>query len=322
MRIKRYLYIFSLFFLCWCTNSSAWEPAKDINLIVPYKQGSGIDTCARMISSFSERFFKHKLLIKNSARGKVGWDEIIKAAPDGYTIGFISLPSFSTYILNSHMDMTDIEPICNHVTEPSIVIVNADSPYNTIKDLVDDAKVRGNILAAINGFMASNHIAAQLLANSGGFDYIAVDCGGTSDQLLALLNDEVQFSCVKLPDITPLLKKEQPEVRILATFSTVRLNACPEVPTLSECGYYNKWYGSSRGLVAPKGTPKEVIDYYVKTFREMLTDPEVIAAHNNSNLTMDFKDNLNFDKTLSESFIFSKDIIPEIYKGKKLDYQN
>jgi tripartite-type tricarboxylate transporter receptor subunit TctC len=320
MRIKSLLSIFCAVCFCYVTSSHAWEPTKDIDVIVAYKQGSGTDTGARLLSSYADRYFKHKLIVKNldGADGISGWDSLIKAKPDGYTIGFINLPTFATLALSSPIKMSDVVPICNHLTESSIVVVRADSPYKTIKDLVDDAKVKGNLLASTNGFMASNHTAAQLLAHSGGFDYIAVDCGGTSDQLLSLLNDEVQFTCVKIPDVAPLLKKEKPEVRILATFSEERLKDYPEVPTLTEFGYYDKWYGSSRGIVAPKGTPDDVIQYYVKTFGAMMADPEVIEAHRKANLALDYKDNLNFEATMTASIFFCNDIIPMIYKEEDL----
>lgn len=320
MRIKSLVSLLCAVCFCFVTSSYAWEPNKDIDIIVAYKKGSGTDTGARLLSSYAERYFKHKLIVKNldGGDGSIGWESLIKAKPDGYTIGFINLPTFATLVLKSPIRMSDVIPICNHVTESSIVVVREDSPYKTIKDLVDDAKVKRNLLASTNGFMASNHTAAQLLAHSGGFDYIAVDCGGTADQLLALLNDEVQFTCVKIPDVAPLMNKAKPEVRILATFSEERLKDYPDVPTLSEYGYYDRWYGSSRGIVAPKGTPDEVIQYYVKTFGELMADPEVIEAHRKANLALDYKDNLNLEATMTASIFFCNDIIPMIYKKEEL----
>lgn len=320
MRFKYLLSLLCMIGVSCITNAQAWEPTKDIEVIVAYKPGSGTDTGARLLSSFAERFFKHKLVVKNvnGEDGTTRWNTLIKAKPDGYTIGFINLPTFATQTLNSSIEMTDVVPICNHVTETSIVVVRADSPYKTIRDLVEDAKSKGNLLASTNGFMASNHTAAQLLAHSGGFDYIAVDCGGTSDQLKALLNDEVQFTCVKVPDVVPLLQKTNPEIRILASFSEKRLKDYPEVPTLAEYGYYDKWYGSSRGIVAPKGIPDEVLQYYVKTFHAMMDDFEVAMAHRNANLALDYKDNLNLEATMLASVFFCKDIIPMIYKEEDL----
>lgn len=323
MRLKLFLsFVFSLLF-CFTSTVCAWEPTKDITLVVAYKKGSGTDIGARLISSYAERYFGQKMIVRNidGEDGLVGWKELINANPDGYTIGFINLPTFASLSLkhNSPIKMEDVVPICNHLTESTIVIVRADSPYQTIKDLVDDAKLRGDLIASTNGFMASNHTAAQLLSHTAGFNYVAVDCGGTSDQILALLNDEVQFSCVKIPDIAPLLAKAKPEIRILASFSEQRLRDYPEIPTLAEYGYYDKWYGSSRGIVAPKGTPDEIIEYYEKKFEAMLSDPEVVVAHKKANLSLDFKDNLNFEATMTASKFFCRDIIPMLYKNVDVD---
>ena len=323
MRLKLFLSFVFSFLFCFISTVNAWEPVKDITLVVAYKNGTGTDIGARLISSYAQRFFGHKMIVKNidGADGILGWKELINANPDGYTIGFINLPTFASLTLkhNSPIKMQDVVPICNQLTESTIVIVRADSPYQNIKDLVDDAKVRGDLVASTNGFMASNHTAAQLLSHSAGFNYVAVDCGGTSDQILALLNDEVQFSCVKVPDITPLLAKKNPEIRILASFSEKRLRDFPDVPTLAEYGYYDKWYGSSRGIVAPKGTPDEIIEYYEKKFEAMLSDPEVVAAHRKANLSLDFKDNLNFEATMTASEFFCRDIIPMLYKNEEVD---
>lgn len=299
-------------------NANAWEPSGDVTVIVAYKAGSGTDTGARLLASEAEKNIGKTLVINNlpGADGKIGWTELIKAKPDGQTIGFINLPTFTTLAVqpNASFGVNDIIPVCNHLTETGVVVVKADSPYKTLKDLIDDAKAKGNLRASTNGVKASNHTAAQLLAKSADFKYKAIPYGGTADQLLALRQNEVQFSCAKVADIAPLIKGDKAELRVLAVFSPERLATLPDVPTLKELGYYDKWYGSARGIVVPKGTPAELVDFYVNAFKKTMTDPANIEAHKTAGLELDFKDNVQMATLIKEQEEFCRDVVSKLYE--------
>lgn len=297
---------------------AAWTPQGDVTVIVAYKAGSGTDTGARLLASQAEKNIGKNLIIQNlpGADGKIGWMQLVNAKPDGQTIGFINLPTFTTLASqdDSPFKVSDIVPIANHLSETGVVAVKADSPFKTLKDLVEAAKQKPTYKASTNGVEASNHTAAQLLAKSGGFQYKAVPYGGTADQLLALRQGEVDFTCAKVADVMPLIKGDKPELRILGVFSEERLPELPDVPTLKENGLYDKWYGSARGLVAPKGTPPEVIDFYVEAFKKTLQDPENIAAHQKAGQTIDFKDNKQYAEMLADQEKFARDVIKDLYK--------
>lgn len=297
---------------------AAWSPKGDVNVIVAYKAGSGTDTGARLLASQAEKNIGKTLVIQNlpGADGKIGWTQLVNAKPDGQTIGFINLPTFTT--LASQPDSTftiaDVVPIANHLSETGVVAVKADSPWKTIQDLVNAAKQKPTYRASTNGVEASNHTAAQLLAKSGGFDYKAIPYGGTADQLLALRQGEVDFTCAKVADVMPLIKGEKPELRILGVFSEERLPELPDVPTLKENGLYDKWYGSARGIVAPKGTPQEIIDFYVEAFKKTMQDPANIAAHQKAGQTIDFKDNKQYADLIADQDKFAREVITQLYK--------
>ena len=295
----------------------AWEPTGDVNVIVAYKAGSGTDTGARVLASEAEKNIGKTLIINNlpGADGKIGWTQLVNAKPDGQTIGFINLPTFTSLTTEPEAAFTvaDIVPIANHLTETGVVVVPASSPWKTIQDLVNAAKEKPDYRASTNGVKASNHIAAQLLAKSGGFDYKAIPYGGTADQLLALRQGEVDFSCAKVADVLPLVGGEKPELRVLGVFAEERVPEFPNVPTLKESGLYDKWYGSARGLVAPKGTPQEVIDFYVDAFRKTMEDPANIEAHKKAGLNMDFMDNQKYAKLIQEQEAFAKEVAKDLY---------
>ncbi len=297
---------------------NAWEPTGDVKVIVAYKAGSGTDTGARVLASMAEKYIGKTLIINNmpGADGKIGWTALVKAKPDGQTIGFINLPTFTTLTAmpNAPFKASDVIPVCNHLTETGVVAVKADSEYKTLKDLVEAAKKNPNLRASTNGVKASNHTAAQLLAKSADFKYKAIPYGGTADQLLALRQNEVDFTCAKVADVAQLIKGDNPELRVLGVFSESRLESMPDVPTLGECGYYNKWYGSARGIVVPANTPKEVVDYYVDAFKKTVEDPAVVEAHKKAGLELDYMDNVAFGELISEQEAFCKDVVTNLYK--------
>lgn len=297
---------------------AAWSPSGDVKVIVAYKAGSGTDTGARVLASEAEKNIGKTLVITNlpGADGKIGWTELVNAKPDGQTIGFINLPTFTSLATSpdSTFSVADIVPIVNHLSETGVVAVKSDSPWKTLQDLVAACKEKSTYRASTNGVEASNHIAAQLLAQSGGFDYKAIPYGGTADQLLALRQGEVDFTCAKVADVMPLIKGDKPELRILGVFSEERVPELADVPTLKENGLYDKWYGSARGLVAPKGTPPEIIDFYMEAFRKTMEDPENIAAHQKAGLNMNFLDNQQYAKLIQEQEDFAKNVANKLFK--------
>ena len=296
----------------------AWTPSSDVNVIVAYKAGSGTDTGARLLAQQAEKYVGKTLIINNlpGADGKIGWTELVNSKPNGQTIGFINLPTFTTLATQPNATFTTAKviPIANHLIETGVVVVRADSPYKTLKDLVKAAKAKKNLRASTNGVKASNHTAAQLLATSAGFKYKAIPYGGTADQLLALRQGEVHFTCAKVADLAKLVKGDKPELRILGVFDKARLADFPDVPTLGELGYYPNWYGSARALVAPAGTPKDVIAFYVDAFKKTMNDPECVAAHKKAGLSMNFMDDKELGALIKQQEVFCRDEIAKLYK--------
>lgn len=316
--MRKFFVLFALSLLAWpLAAQAAWSPSGDVNVIVAYKAGSGTDNGARVLAAHAEKNIGKTLVINNlpGADGKIGWTQLVNAKPDGQTIGFINLPTFTTLAIQEGSPFTvdDIVPIANHLSETGVVVVKADSPWKTLPDLVKAAKENPNLKASTNGVEASNHTAAQLLAKSGGFDYKAIPYGGTADQLLALRQGEVDFSCAKVADIAPLIKGDKPELRVLGVFSEERLDELPDVPTLKENGLYDKWYGSARGIVAPKGTPPEIIDFYVEAFKKTMEDPANVEAHKKAGLSLDFKDNKAYGELIKQQDQFSREVDSKYY---------
>ena len=169
------------------TSDENWAPKENVTMIVSYKAGSGTDNTARVLAAYAEKYIGKPVIIENleGGSGSIGWTALSQAAPDGYTLGFINLPNFNATISEGLATYTvdSFAPICNHVTETSVVLVKADSQFNTLEDLVKFAKDNpGKLKASTNGNRASNHIGAQAFANSAGFKYIAPYTGSAIGQ--------------------------------------------------------------------------------------------------------------------------------------------
>ncbi len=275
--------------------SADWSPEGPVTMIVSYKAGSGTDNTARVLAKYAEKYVGQTIVIENveGGSGSIGWSQLADADADGETIGFINLPNFSSSIVNEMGTYTveSFAPICNHVTETSIVIVRADDDrFPDLEALVEYGKAnegtKTELLASTNGPQASNHIGAQAFANSAGFMYTDIPQGGTADQLLSLRGAEADFSVVKLADIAG----QEAEYRILAVFAEERLPELPDVPTLGELGYYEGWLGSSRCIVAPAGVSEDVVKFYEEAFKQAMEDEEYIEAAEQAGMATDYKD--------------------------------
>ncbi len=287
------LVLVMMFALCGVANAD-WAPDGPVTVVVAYKAGSGTDNTARVLAKYAEKYVGQTLVIENveGGSGSIGWSQLADADPDGMTIGFINLPNFSSSIVNEMGTYTveSFAPICNHVTETSIVIVRADDErFPDLESLVAYGKenegTKNELLASTNGPQASNHIGAQAFANSAGFMYTDIPQGGTADQLLSLRGAEADFAVVKLADIAG----QEAEYSILGVFAEERLPELPDVPTLGELGYYEGWLGSSRCLVAPAGVSEDVVKFYEEVFKQAMEDEEYLKMAEEAGMATDYK---------------------------------
>ena len=271
--------------LCACGAESGkaadgtFAPNGPVTMIVAYKAGNGTDITARILAKHAEKYIGQTIIIDNQdgGSGSKGWSKLASAKPDGMTIGFVNLPNFNSSIVKGLGTYTidSFAPICNHVTETSLIVVRADDDrFPDLNALVEYGKAHdGELIASTNGAQASNHIGAQAFANSAGFTYKAVPKGNTNEELSSLLGKEADFCVAKAPDISSMADS----VKVLAVFGSTRLAEMPDIPTLAELGYYKDWLGSSRCIAAPAGVSAEVIAFYEAAFKQAMEDPEYLA---------------------------------------------
>jgi tripartite-type tricarboxylate transporter receptor subunit TctC len=291
-------------------------PNKPIEVIVAYKAGGGTDRGARVLSSEAEKMLDQPLVIINKpgADGELGFTELANAEPDGYTIGFINLPTFVSLTLNRETgyEVAGVEPILNYVYDPGVLVVQGDSEWQTLEDFVDYAKANPEkITISNNGTGASNHIGAAHLEYEAGIKVTHVPFGGSSDMLAALRGGHVNATVAKLSEVAQL--HESGDLRILASFTDAPLENFSDVPTLEDKGY-KIYFGSARAIVAPAGTPKEIITKLHDMLKEVIDTPEHMEAAANVDLSIQYMSPDELKDFMVKTEEYLKDV------STKLDY--
>ncbi len=294
----------------------AWAPEREVRVIVAYPPGSGTDTSARLLLANAHKYVGQILAVENldGADVKFGFTALAAAKPDGYTLGFIDLPTFTTLALepDSPFTIANIVPICNHLTEPAVIAVAKDSPYNTLEELIETCKAE-RLKCATDGRRAFGHTGAQLFSRAAGIEYTAASYDGGAEQLAALQQEKADFSVLMLGDVIALTMDESAAPRMLAVFSETRLVGYPDLPTLKELGLDVGWYGGARALVAPVGTPQAAIDFYVDAFKKTMADEKCRTDHEAAGFGMDYKDPAALKALLLAQDAFCREVALPLY---------
>ncbi|QNM14386.1 MULTISPECIES: tripartite tricarboxylate transporter substrate binding protein [Fusobacterium] len=289
-------------------------PSKPVNVIVAYKAGGGTDVGARILISEAQKNFQQPFVIVNKpgADGEIGYTELLKSKPDGYTIGFINLPTFVSIPLQrkTNFKKEDATAIMNHVYDPGVLVVKNDSKWKNLQEFVEDARNNPDTLTiSNNGTGASNHIGAAHFAYEAGIKVTHVPFGGSTDMIAALRGNHVDATVAKISEVGNLVKNN--ELRILASFTENKLENFPDVPTLKENGY-NVLFGSARAIVAPTGTPQEVIQKLHDTFKEALESQDNIEKSKNANLPLQYMSPEELTNYINEQETYIKEIVPKL----------
>jgi tripartite-type tricarboxylate transporter receptor subunit TctC len=253
-------------------------PNKPINFIVPYGAGGGADSRSRQIAQKMSVILKQSIIVDNKpgAGGNIGTEFISRAAPDGYTIGmgnFAPMAVNKTLFGNLRYDPeTDIIPIILIEKGPLVLVVNPSSPYKTVQDIVVAAKAKPGILTFSSGGIGGSHqLSAELFEQNAGIEMIHVPYKSGSAGLTDLMAGNVTMMFDQMYSAMPSIKAEK--LRAIAITSKKRSPLLPNIPSFVEMGYPKVEVLNWQGLIAPKGTPKAIIDQLNAAANEALKDP-------------------------------------------------
>ncbi len=255
-------------------------PAKTIRLIVPFAAGGGNDNVARLVGKHLSDSLGQPLVIDNrpGAGGALGAEVAAKSAPDGYTL---FLGGVGSHAINPNLNerlpydaVRDFAPVALLASAPLVLVVHPSVPAASFKAFVALARSKpGQLNYASNGNGSSSHLAAVMFDSMTGVDMVHVPYKGLSPALTDLLSGRVQLMFSSVVAILPHIKAGK--LRGLAVTGGKRLSSMPELPTLAESGLAGYEASSWYGVLAPAGTPKEIIARLNAETVKALDRPEV-----------------------------------------------
>jgi tripartite-type tricarboxylate transporter receptor subunit TctC len=256
-------------------------PSKAVKIVVPFAAGGATDVVARLLAQKLADAWGQSVVVENraGAGGNIGADVVAKSTPDGYTL---LMTSGSIVTANPYMykSMTfdaarDLVGITNVATGPQVIAVSADVPAKDLRELIAYAKANPKkINFGSAGVGTQTHLAAENFAYSAGIDMTHVPYKGESAAITDLIGGQIQLVTPNLGAAIALI--QQGKVRALAVTSPKRSPQLPDVPAAAEVlpGFENAgWFG----LMAPAGTPREVIDQVQRDSAKILLSDEFRA---------------------------------------------
>jgi tripartite-type tricarboxylate transporter receptor subunit TctC len=238
-------------------------PDRPIHLVVPYAAGGGVDYLERQLAVRLAQVLGQSIIVENrsGAGGTLGTNHVAKSAPDGYTLlgidsGYTAFPAL---IRDLPWDFEhDLVPVTAFATTPQVMMVPANSPYQTVGQLIEAAKkAPGKLNFGSGGRGSSPGMAAQRFCVEAGVTMTEIPYKGGSESLIGLLSGQVDMLMTSPP--TALTQMRAGKVRVLAVSSAERSSVLPDVPTFRESGLPGFVTGNWFGLFAPRGTPPAVI---------------------------------------------------------------
>ena len=263
---------------------AAW-PAKPVRIVVPFAAGGTTDILARAVAQELTKSFGQSFVVDNKpgAGGNIGADIVAKAAPDGYTLlmGTVGTQSInkSLYAKMPYDPQKDFQPITLVAGVPNVMVVNAEKArerhINTVQDFVKYAKANpGKLNMASSGNGTSIHLAGELFKSMAGVYMVHFPYKGSAPALVDMVGGTMDVMFDNLPSSLPQIKAGR--LKALAVTSRERSAALPDVPTIEEAAGLKGFDATSWfGLLAPAGTPADIVNRIQQEVAKSLATPAV-----------------------------------------------
>jgi len=254
-------------------------PKRPVTVIVSFAAGGGTDLGTRVLLQYAEKIIGQSLPVTNIAGGgsEVGVTQLKNSPNDGYTIGGFNSASI---MLTSQRDaqydpVEDFEPICLQVNDPRLFAVRADDDrFNNIDEFINYARENpGELTIGTSGAGTTGHFSIEALNYYADVEIMPVHFGGAGESKAGFLGSHVDGIAQTVGEVTQMV--EEGQAKIIGILSEERLEQFPDVQTFKEAGI-ELVMNSARGYVAPKGTPKEIVDFLADAFKKAMEDPKYI----------------------------------------------
>lgn len=276
------------------------EKGKAIQMLVGFAAGGSTDVGARLMASGLEKELGTSVLVVNKpgASGQIAYTALTQSKPDGYTIGNTNFPSSVVSYLDPARKATytrkSYEPLSLHVIDPALFAVKADSPFKTLKDVVDAAKANPRkVRISTTGIQSDEAFAILQFQKMSGTQFAMVHFAqGVASAMTAFLGGKIDVLCANVGDLLSQFKSG--EVRILGIMDDEPSPFYPGVKTFEQEGYklYNS---SSRGFAAPAGTPKAVIDVLSGAMKRVAASEDHKKRMADMGLTLRYMDPVQYN---------------------------
>ena len=255
-------------------------PDRPITIVAPFPPGGVADLTARPVASAMEKILKNPVIVvnKTGAAGAVGMSFVANSKPDGYTL-LMALSSISIipeadklFDRKPAYTIDQLVPLALFSADPTILVVGANHPWKTVKDIVADAKKRpGDISYSSSGIYGTLHMAMEMFAHAAGIKLKHVPYGGAGPALTAVLGGHQDMLASGPAVVIPHVKAGK--LRPLAGWGAKRVASMPDVPTFKELGYDIEFYIWA-GMFAPKGTPEPIMKKLRETMKQVVQEAE------------------------------------------------
>jgi tripartite-type tricarboxylate transporter receptor subunit TctC len=255
-------------------------PDRPITIVAPFPPGGVADLTARPVAAAMEKILKNPVVVvnKTGAAGAVGMSFVANSKPDGYTL-LMALSSISIipeadklFDRKPAYTIDQLVPLALFSADPTILVVGANHPWKSAKDLVADAKKRpGAISYSSSGIYGTLHMAMEMFAHAADIKLNHVPYGGAGPALTAVLGGHQDMLASGPAVVIPQVKAGK--LRALAGWGAKRVAAMPEVPTFKELGYDIEFYIWA-GAFAPKGTPEPIMKKLRETMKQVVQEAE------------------------------------------------
>ncbi|MCD6072376.1 MAG: LacI family transcriptional regulator [Microvirga sp.] len=256
-------------------------PDHPINLIVPFPPGGGTDILSRLLANKISSSTGWNFVVDNrpGAGGNIGLTTLSRAEPDGYTLGMGQTSNLAInptlYPKMPYDVLTAFAPVAMVAEQAEVLVVRKDAPWQTLSDLVAAAKVKPEALTMGSaGTGTVTHLAGEMFGKRAGVDFLHVPYKGGAQAITDVIGGQTDFTFSTPPGALPMIKGDK--LRALAVTSLKRLPALPDVPTIAESGYEGFEATDWKALVAPAGTPAEIIERVSAEVKKALNDPDMI----------------------------------------------
>jgi len=278
-------------------------PNRPVRLVIPFATGGSNDIVGRFMADQLQKRLGEPFVVDNrgGAGGTLGTDFVAKSKPDGYTLLLISTPhtaNASLYKKLPYHPIKDFLPISRIGTAPQVISVYPGLPVKTLPELITYVKARPNQVNFVSsGVGSSQHLVTEMFASQAGLQLVHIPYKGAGAALADVAAGHAQISVGTVVQGLPLIKAER--LRPLAVSGNKRQPVLPDVPTASEMGL--KGYDADNwwGILAPVGTPADVIQKLNTAIADILSKPETIKKLSDESATVSYQGPEEFSKFMA-----------------------